>query len=137
MRIPLMIWFVSAINFVRSIACIIDPAALNSTALWPLRPIGHIAAGLVGAVGAVSAMAWLSWHPRPPWGWAWFLPQLIVLLLGAGSGLQAVARGRYADGTVIPPAHIFTDQIAWVLLPIFYAVAAGVELRHDEAPGVT
>lgn len=137
-RLPLLLWLVSAVDVLRGIACIASPDALESNALWPLR---WMPAGVAGCLGIASGLATLFWLARQrfrPWTSVFMLaPQFIVLCLGATSGLKAIGSGRYADGTPISPPHIFTDQIVWVLLPVFYGAAVTVEIFHPSADRAT
>ena len=136
-RLPLLLWFVSGVDFLRSVASIVDPAALESTSLWPLRPLGHYVAGALGIAAALLTMLWLHHEPKRAWMSALLVPQFVVLLLGAMSGLRAIQFGRYSDGTAIPPAHIFSDQIPWILLPVFFVAAVVAENWRSGASGVT
>jgi hypothetical protein len=136
-RLPLLLWLVSAIDLLRSLAVIVDPAALNSTTLYPLRIFGHQLAGALGLASALSAMVWLRYSDKARWGVVALLPQFAVLVMGSFSALGSIYHGRFADGVSVPPAHIFTDQIVWVLLPVFYGAAAAVEVWRSGVHGAT
>ena len=41
---------------------------------------------------------------------AFIIPQQALLLYGASTVLKCVIRGSYADGTVVPYAHLWADQ---------------------------
>ena len=57
----------------------------------------------------------------------WLLPQQYLLTVSALVAVLAVARGQYADGTVIPAAHIFVDQAPYLILAL--AHTCGLLLR--------
>jgi hypothetical protein len=129
-RLHLLLWFASAVDTMRGIACICDPSSLDCTALWPLRHLNHVLAGVLAVMGAAATVWWLGLSSPRTGRAAWALiPQFIVYCLGAWSSLKAISLGHYADGVVVPPAHIFADQIGWILLPVFYLGAAVAESR--------
>lgn len=60
-----------------------------------------------------------------------FLPQNFILGVMAFGGLQATLDHQYLDGTVIPWAHIFVDQLGMTVL---FVIHSGAILRRAEDP---
>ncbi|HEV8612752.1 MAG TPA: hypothetical protein VGQ73_04515 [Gemmatimonadales bacterium] len=135
MRLPLLLWFATAVDLLRGAACFVDPHALNATSMWQLQGLPHRAAGMLGVGASVMTIIWLLEPMRNRWAPLMVAPQWVVFCLGASSSLHAVSVGHYADGTQIAPAHIFADQIGWVLLPVFYGAAVISEIKHRRTRG--
>ena len=51
-----------------------------------------------------------------------FIPQYLLLLLTAGSSINYVIQGQYADGVVRPPQFIFLDQLPSLIIVVLYTI---------------
>ena len=59
------------------------------------------------------------------------LPQLLLLLLTAMSGVVSSIRGQYVDGVVRPGMFIFADQLPIILLSLVYGLAIYDKVLKD------
>ena len=75
---------------------------------------------LIMLLSVVSAVVGLSIPTKNKLHFLFFLPQYIFLLLTAGSSLNYVLQGMYADGVVRPWQFIFVDQLYVLVLAVLY-----------------
>lgn len=121
MRIHLImtIWFAVVLHLIRGISLIYDESAGNVTSLSillsyiPYAPL----AGLVLILTALVAIVQVTYLTHYS---ILLLPQQVVVLLGAGSAIQAIMVGHFSDGVIRSRAFIIADQSIYILLAIFY-----------------
>jgi hypothetical protein len=99
-------------------------APLRTTALgdFPIR--NPYLAGL--ALLAVTGMAWVGVHRASDLslrGFALVLPQQFLLMMSSFTAMTCVAHGSYWDGTVVPRAHLFADQLPSILAMLLHTGA--------------
>lgn len=113
-----VICFVSATHILTALVTLISPESAGATSMIALLGGMHALDSPDGArfmcatmlfTGTLSLVAAL--FPVGPARLAMFLPQHLMLAVMALGGLAAAWHGEYLDGTIIPRAHIFTDQI--------------------------
>jgi hypothetical protein len=119
----LLISTVALMHALQGVAILTNPLAIEATpvltvARWFGNPSTAALAFLVVAVLAVLANVLTVRHAT------WLaLPQQAFLIAAAVTAISAVVEGQYADGTVIPAAHIFADQIGFILLALMHPIA--------------
>lgn len=119
MRIYLTIWFTVVLHLIRGISLIFDESARNVTSLSillsyiPYAPLAGLVLILTALVTIVQ-LTYLTHHP------ILLLPQQVIVLLGAGSVIQAIMVGHFSDGVIRSRAFIIADQSIYILLAIFY-----------------
>lgn len=134
-----------ALHLVQGVLLLFDPTAGNTTSAHlllkyiPYAPL----AGVVMIIAAAMALYELVSRSGTARGWyfhrtpntrylALLLPQQAILVMAAGSAIEAMVTSHFADGVIRSRAFIIADQSTYVLLAIFYTMAI-IEVYIPEA----
>ncbi len=136
MRTHWIIWLAMVLHLIQGFLLLLDKTAGNTTSAHlllkyvPYAPL----AGLIMVAAALLAMVELVYfHYIPNTGSViLLLPQQIILIMAAGSAIQAIFLSHFADGVIRSRAFIIADQSVFILLAIFYTVAI-IEVYTPEA----
>jgi hypothetical protein len=115
---------------------LLDKTAGNTTSAHlllkyvPYAPL----AGIVMIVAALMAMVELVYFHHIPntKSVTLLLPQQVILIMAAGSAIEAIFQSHFADGVIRSRAFIVADQSVYILLAFFYTMAI-IEVYMPEA----
>lgn len=118
---------------------VIFPAAGGATILLGIQGVIHLADGTNRAVvstALILSTALAVWGVLCKHHWPrvlLFMPQQLLLVVMAGSGVVAAIHGAYLDGTPSPWPHIIADQAGWMG---YVAAHAWAIYRRCQEPGL-
>ena len=126
-----IIWLVNLMYLIWAVMLALWPSSGATNSLYQLVDVfgRPLVCSALGASSLLSSAGLLGCrYSRHPFSsLTMSLPQLLILTYGTFGAAASTIKGRYSDGTVIPAPHIFSDQLVYILIAVFYA-AAIVEL---------
>lgn len=136
MRIHWVIWLAMTLHLVQGSLLFFGDGAGNTTSAHlllkyiPYPPV----AGVVMAIAAIMALIELVYFHHMPdtRSIVLLLPQQVILVMAAGSAIEAMVNSHFADGVVRSRSFIIADQSVFVLLAIYYTLAI-IEVYIPEA----
>lgn len=120
-----IIWYAIVVNLAWAALCLWSAAPLSTIPLSVLAHVGgHVVAAAICAAAAGCAIAGSyreSYSGQA--GLLWFLPQQVLLTVGAFLAVGFIVAGHYADGVVRSRAFIAGDQVPFIVAAVFHSGA--------------
>lgn len=123
-RVKLIVVYAILLQAITAVFVTLSPMPIRVASLGAFYDIfpNYRVGIILMALGTICALMGLT-RIRNGYRFFFFLPQLVFLMLTAGSALSHVFEGRYADGVVRPWQFIFIDQLPAFITAVLYMFA--------------
>lgn len=125
-----MVLYAISLHFLWAVFILIDPAAIDATAVSALHRFIQPPLVLAFVIALASILATIGIFSRKVWVSLLLMPQQILLMVSASGAIEAMWIGQFADGVTRPAAFIAADQIYSVLAAIGHTVAIIVHAKR-------
>lgn len=122
-QISIMVVYAITLHLCWCAFILIDPAAVNATAVHALARYIHPPPFLAGVIFGVAILAIAGLFTRTPWIVILLAPQQIILMMSASGAIEAIWNSQFADGIIRPRAFLAADQIYSVLAAFGHTAA--------------